>query len=85
MPLSSRLTTSILLPEHAARGIDLLDRQLHALLVGLEEGREDLVAVELADLDRVPARPAGAARRRDGRGAGEQTMRVSMNSPSKKR
>ena len=42
-----------LLAEHAALGVDLLDRELPALLVRLEEGRLRLVAVELADLDRV--------------------------------
>src|SRR5262245_59048369 len=42
-----------LLAEHAALGVDLLDRELPALLVGIEEGRLCLVAVELADLERV--------------------------------
>ena len=64
-----------LLAQHAARGIDLLDRELPALLVGLEEGGEDLVAVELAELDRVLR--GGRQRERsghDGRDAGEQTI-----------
>ena len=39
--------------EHAAGLVDLLQRELPALLVGIEEGREDLVAVQLADLDRL--------------------------------
>jgi hypothetical protein len=37
----------------AAGGVDLLDCELHALLVGLEEGGEDLVTVQLADLERL--------------------------------
>ena len=40
-----------LLAEHAAFGVDLLDRHLHALLVRVEEGGHRLVAVQLADLD----------------------------------
>jgi len=53
-----------LLAQNAARGVDLLDRHLPALLVGFQEGREDLVAVELADLDGVPApKPAGRTTR----------------------
>ena len=42
-----------LLAEHAALGVDLLDRKLDALLVGIEEGRLRFVAVELADPDGV--------------------------------
>ncbi len=42
-----------LLAEHAALGVDLLDRELPALLVGIKEGRLRLIAVELADLDRA--------------------------------
>jgi len=42
--------------EHAAAGVDFVDRELHALPVRLEEGREHLVAVELAQLDRLGTR-----------------------------
>src|SRR5262249_33482965 len=42
-----------LLAEHAALGVDVLDRELPASLIGLEECRLRLVAVELADLDRA--------------------------------
>jgi hypothetical protein len=45
-----------LLAEHAALRVDLLDRQLHALPIGLEKRRRCLVAVELADLDRLRRR-----------------------------
>src|SRR5207253_4944891 len=38
---------------HSACRIDLFDREFHALLVGLEEGRLRLVAVDLADADRL--------------------------------
>jgi len=36
-----------------ALGVHFLERQLHALLVGIEEGGLRLVAVQFADLDRV--------------------------------
>ena len=62
-----------LLAEHAALGVDLLDRQLPALLVGVEEGRLRLVAVELADLDRA-LRQRRHAPRQDGRGAGRRAV-----------
>ena len=42
-----------LLAEHAALGVDVLDRELPASLIGLEERRLRLVAIELADLDCV--------------------------------
>src|SRR5262249_36846139 len=42
-----------LLAEHAALGVDVLDREFPASLIGLEERRLRLIAVELADLDRV--------------------------------
>ena len=42
-----------LFAEHAAGGVDLFDRQLPALPVGLEKGGLALVAVEFADLDRL--------------------------------
>ena len=42
-----------LAPADAAGRIDFLHGELHALLVGLEKGGEHLVAVELADLDRL--------------------------------
>src|SRR5262249_20730255 len=37
----------------ATRLVDLVDGQLPALLVGLEKGRNGLVAVDLTDLDRL--------------------------------
>jgi hypothetical protein len=40
-----------LLAVDAARGIDFIDGEFHPLLVGLEEGRLRLVAVDLTDLD----------------------------------
>jgi len=55
--------------EHAALGVDLLDRELHALAIGLEEGGRRLVAVELADFDRL--RGGGRDQRRAGK-AGER-------------
>src|SRR5205823_3140511 len=39
--------------EEASRGIDLFDRKLHAFPVRLEESRKGLIAVELAELDRL--------------------------------
>ena len=39
--------------EHAAGAVDLINRHLPALLVGLEKGGLCLVAVEFADPDRV--------------------------------
>jgi len=45
--------------EHAALGVDLLERELPTLLVRLEEGREDLVAVQLSDLDVLRAGAPG--------------------------
>ena len=63
-----------LLAEHAALGVDLLDRHFPTLLVGIEEGRLRLVAVELADLDGVlRQRGTGYA---DGRGARSQPQQV---------
>ena len=56
-----------LLAEHAALGVDLLDRELPALLVGIEEGRLRLVAVELADLDGALRRARAAEKRSDAR------------------
>src|SRR5690606_15208799 len=44
-------------PVDAAGRVDLLDRELHRLAVGLEEGGHAVVAVELAD----PVRLAGGA------------------------
>ena len=52
--------------DHAARGVDLLDRELPALLVGEREGRKARVAVDLADPDRV----GGLERQRDQAGGG---------------
>ena len=43
--------------EHAALGVDLLLRQLHAVAVGHGEGRHAAVGVELADLDGLALRP----------------------------
>src|SRR5207248_10327037 len=45
-----------LLAEQAARGVDLLDREIETLLVGLEKRRLGLVAVELPDPDRLLGR-----------------------------
>ena len=45
--------------------VDLLERELPAFFVGVEEGGEDLVAVELADLDRLGL---GACAEQDKRG-----------------
>src|SRR5262249_29517095 len=56
-----------LLAEHAALGIDVLDRELPALLVGFEECGLCLIAVELADLDRV-LRDGGRAETNGARG-----------------
>ena len=56
-------------PQHAATGVDLGDGELHALLVGLEERREYLVAVELAQPDRLAG---GRKSRRGGRSQGGQ-------------
>ncbi len=66
-----------LLAEHAALGVDLLDRELPALLVGIEEGRLRLIAVELADLD--------GALRQGGRGDGERDRRVRRAAASRTR
>jgi hypothetical protein len=58
------------LAQQAARGIDLVHRQLHALLVGLQEGGLRLVAVDLADLDdtlRVHWRQGSQQRDHNGR------------------
>ena len=69
-----------LLAEHAAGGVDLLDRELPALLVRLEEGGLRLVAVDLADLD--GALRAGAGRRRRARRptGGERARASAWNS-----
>ena len=40
--------------EHASRGVDLGDGEVHALLVGFQKRRKNLVAVELAQTDRLP-------------------------------
>ena len=53
-----------LLAQHAAGRIDLFDRELPALFVGLEEGGRDLVGGKLADLDGVLR---GSRRRHGGR------------------
>ncbi|MNU98443.1 hypothetical protein D3C71_885510 [compost metagenome] len=42
-----------LLAQHPTRCVDLIDRQLHAFLVGLQEGGLRLVAVDLANLDDI--------------------------------
>src|SRR5262249_43913932 len=52
-----------LLAEKAALGVDLLDRKLPSLLVGVEEGRHRLVAVQLADLDRLLRRSCAGIER----------------------
>ena len=61
--------------EHTTRRVHFLDRQLDALLVGLEEGWENLVAVKLADLDRCLRGGRSDERQRDERGrASEQAI-----------
>src|SRR5438128_2331728 len=52
-----------LLPEHTAGRVNLLDGELHAALVRFQERREDLVAIDLADLDRLRVRCYGDQRR----------------------
>src|SRR5205085_4619490 len=55
--------------QHAAFAVDFLDRHLPPLLVRVEESRLGLVAVELADLDRVLRQGrSGKAERRGARG-----------------
>ena len=49
-----------LAPEQTALGIDLLDRQLPALLVGLGELRDRGIAVDFTDLDRCLGQGGGA-------------------------
>ena len=56
---SSRNTIS-LRPHHAALGVDLLLRQLHAVAVGRGEHGHAAIGVELADLDRLALRRGGA-------------------------
>ena len=68
LPLSSRDDDLDRAAEHAARGVDLVARELHALLVRLEEGRKRLVAVELAQLDRLRGERGGHERGEEGRG-----------------
>src|SRR5262245_15605609 len=65
-----------LLAEHAALGVDLLDRELPALLVRIEEGGLGLVAVELADLERV-LRQGRRAETDDGARRGQQGELIS--------
>ena len=55
--------------EHAARAVDLGHGELHALLVRLEERRENLVAVELAEADRLSE--GGKRRRGEGNRGGD--------------
>ena len=50
-----------LLAEQAALRVDLLDRELPTLLVRIEKGRLRLVAVHLADLDRLRRSQRGTA------------------------
>ncbi len=57
-------------PEHTSRRIDLGQRQLHAPLVRLQERREHLVAVELAEPDRLRH-----ARQRQRGNGGERAQR----------
>ena len=66
-----------LLAVDAACRVDLVDRQFHPLLVGLEEGRLCLVAVDLADLDhalRVRRHECGDQRGDGGCGKGEAQL-----------
>ena len=42
-----------LAPRHAAGGVDLFERQVHAFLVRVQEGRLRLVTVDLADPNRL--------------------------------
>jgi hypothetical protein len=83
MPLSSRLTTSILRPSTPPAGVDLVDGKLDATLVRLEEGRKDFVAVELADLIGPVCANAGAASdmRQSAAAPASKRLRVSMHSP----
>ncbi len=60
-----------LLAVDAAFGVDLLDRHLPTLLVGVEEGRLRFVAVELADLDGLLRQRRRGKRGGDGRGKRE--------------
>ena len=62
--------------EHAAGGVDLLDRELPALLVGQREPRKARVAVDLADLDRFLLRAPSPARTRPSK-AGAQRQEAS--------
>jgi hypothetical protein len=62
-----------LLAEHAALGVDLLDRHFPALLVGIEERGLGLVAVEFADLDGVLGKSRPAQKDRQCAGACEET------------
>ncbi len=66
--------------EHAARGVDLLDRELPALLVGQREARETRVAVDLADLDGLRRR-GRERQRRCHEGGGKQAATVEHGSP----
>src|SRR5439155_3844240 len=68
-----------LLAEHAARGVDLIDRELEPLPVWLEKRRLGLVAVELAD----PERLLGANRAAGGgeKHAGERCEQDAMANP----
>jgi hypothetical protein len=50
-------------PQHAAGRVDLVARELHALAIGLEERGKDLVAVELAETDRLRAGERGDCER----------------------
>jgi len=54
-----------LLAVDAARRVDLVERELPALAIGLGEGRQPRIGIDLADLDRIvgPRRNA-----REGRG-----------------
>ena len=61
LPLSSRDTISSGRPSTPPAALISSQRELHALLVRLEEGGEDLVAVQLAELDRL----GGGRERRD--------------------
>ncbi len=76
-------------PVDAAGVVDLLHRQLHALAVGIEEGGLGLVAVELADADRLGGR-GGQGEGRQGEGGDghrrarqrrAQTARIAHRSP----
>ncbi len=61
LPLSSRDTISSGRPSTPPAALISVTRELHALLVRLEKRREDLVAVELSEADRLRGDGSAAA------------------------